>query len=587
MIEMNFRNESRVGRAGLPLLLAVACLLPAGRLAAGEGEQVVVAYNKRMSGSKDVAEYYAKARGVPKDQVIGLDLGTDENITREKFEDDLREPLAKQFVKRGFWKTGPLTIRDTNGTPVRTVTGVTESKVRYLVLCHGVPLRIYPSTNIVEAGSAEVRPELRRNEAAVDSELAMLPWARTDLTLNGPAVNYTFGSTNHALFHPTNAILMVARLDGATPQIARGLVDKALMAETNGLWGRAYFDLRGITNGPYALGDRWIGTAAEVSIIAGFETVVDRQAGLFPVTMPMSHIALYAGWYSGSVEGPFALNGVEFMPGAIAYHLHSFSAPSVRMKTAGWVGPLIAKGATASMGSVWEPYLSGTPEIGIVFARLLMNGFTFGEAAYSGSMMLSWMTTVVGDPLYRPFGTDLRQQYERLRAQKSPDVAWALMRLVNLNLVRGVPVAECATVLENAPETKDSSVLLEKLGDLYSAQGKPASAVLMWKRALEPETSLQQNIRIMLKLAERLASLDRDRESLDVYAKFLKAYPDYQGRLQVLRHAEPLARELEPALALAYTNEISRLTPPPPPPKTNAPGGAASSGAAKPAAQRR
>src|SRR5207247_11155568 len=61
-----------------------------------------------------------------------------------------------------------------------------------------------------------------------------------------------------ASLHPTNGILMVTRLDGPTAAIARGLVDKAIQAETDGLWGRAYFDVRGLTNGSYKLGDDWI-----------------------------------------------------------------------------------------------------------------------------------------------------------------------------------------------------------------------------------------------------------------------------------------------------------------------------------------
>ncbi len=39
---------------------------------------------------------------------------------------------------------------------------------------------------------------------------------------------------------------MVCRLDGPTPQIARGLVDKAISAEKTGLHGFAYIDSRGI-----------------------------------------------------------------------------------------------------------------------------------------------------------------------------------------------------------------------------------------------------------------------------------------------------------------------------------------------------
>ena len=67
------------------------------------------------------------------------------------------------------------------------------------------------------------------------------------LPLAGPLPNWTYGVTNAAALNPTNGILMVARLDGPTASIAQGLVDKALQAERDGLWGRAYFDARGLT----------------------------------------------------------------------------------------------------------------------------------------------------------------------------------------------------------------------------------------------------------------------------------------------------------------------------------------------------
>lgn len=544
------------------LLLLTAVLCPFRLPAASSGTQVAVAYNQRMKGSKEVAEHYAEMRGVPREHLIPLDVRTEETISRKVFEDDIRAPLAKQFVKRGLWQTGPSPLRDPSGGTVRTINAVTASKVRYLVLCYGVPLRVQPDTNVVEKASADLRPELRKNEAAVDSELALLPWPREDVVLTGPAMNRCYGVTNPAALDPTNGILMVTRLDGPTLEIARGLVDKAIFAETNGLWGRAYFDLRGITNGGFAQGDRWIANAAEVASLTGFETVVDTNPERFPASFPMSHIALYAGWYTANVDGPFALKVVEFVPGAIAYHLHSTSAFTLRNAGQGWVGPFLAKGATASLGCVWEPYLSGTPDIGYVFARLFLNGMTFGEAAYAGSTMLSWMTTVVGDPLYRPGVADLRAEYERLSSAKSPDAAWAWLRLVNLNLARGMSPQEATGLLEGPPETRGSSVLLEKLGDLYAAQGKPSSAALTWKQALEKPASLQQTIRLELKLAEGLVGLDRRREALEVYGCFLRSYPDYQGRLQVLRVAESQAREYDPAAALAYTNEITRLVTP-------------------------
>ena len=132
----------------------------------------------------------------------------------------------------------------------------------------------------------KMRPEMRRDEAAVDSELALLPLIEEKLPLAGPLRNPVYTTTNRASLHPTNGVLLVARLDGPTPEIARGLVDKALQAEADGLWGRAYFDLRSITEPGYKPGDDWIRGAAEICWRMGFETDRGREPGHVPGRVP-------------------------------------------------------------------------------------------------------------------------------------------------------------------------------------------------------------------------------------------------------------------------------------------------------------
>src|SRR5204863_5508185 len=149
-----------------------------------------------------------------------------------------------------------------------------------------------------------------------DSELALLPLIEQKLPLGGPLKNILFGVTNAGWLHPTNGLLLVTRLDGPSPEIARGLVDKALQAEVDGLWGRAYFDLRNITDPGYKMGDDWIRGASEVCRHLGFETTVDERSGTFPASFPMSQIAFYMGWYDEDASGPFTQPKVEFMPGA-------------------------------------------------------------------------------------------------------------------------------------------------------------------------------------------------------------------------------------------------------------------------------
>jgi uncharacterized protein (TIGR03790 family) len=549
---MNFRKQYKQMTFKQTLLLGIA--MTAGTLslrAAGPGDEVLVVYNSRMPESKSVADHYAQRRQVPTNQILGLELTTDEEISRTEFQDALQRPLAKALESRKLWHIASQIVPATNGQPGRVEWRVVNSRIRYLVLCYGVPLRITANPLLKERGMEKLRPELQRNEAAVDNELACLPWVEQKLPLSGPLPNQLYTVTNAALLHPTNGILLVARLDGPSADLARGLVDKAIQAETDGLWGRAYFDLRGLTDPAYKPGDDWIRTAAELSRLVGFETVIDTNAATFSTGFPMSHIGLYAGWYDNDASGPFSRPTVEFMPGAFAYHIQSYSAATLRSTTRNWVGPLLAKGVTATMGAVTEPYLSGTPDLGVFFGRFLFFGFTFGEAAYAAQPVLSWQTTVIGDPLYRPFGKGPQEQHLDLERRHSKLVEWSHLKVVNLNLAKNTPAAQLPAYLEEIETTKQSAVLTEKLADLYAALGKPLSAVRSYQAALKLDPSPQQRVRLRLVLGEKLQEQDRHDEAVENYRRLLEEAPDYPDRQAI---ADKLAALEAKAAQSAATN---------------------------------
>lgn len=512
--------------------------------AAGAGEEVIIVYNSRSPDSKAVAEYYAQRRQVPASQIFGFELSTNEEMTRVEFREELQRPLAKALEKQKLWHIASRIIPMTNPGPARVDWVVTESRIRYAVLCYGVPLKIQADSTLNEEGAEKLRPELRRNEAAVDSELALLPLHEQKLLLAGPLRNPVYALTNAAWLHPTNGVLLVARLDGPSVEVARGLVDKALKGEADGLWGRAYIDLRNTTEPGYKLGDEWIRNAGEICRRLGFETVVEDTPATFPAGFPMSQIALYIGWYNQDASGPFALPEVEFMPGAFAYHLHSFSATTLRSLTRGWVGPLVGKGATASMGSVYEPYLMGTPDMAVFTARFLYYGFSFGEAAYASQQVLSWQTTVVGDPLYRPFMKSPEALQDEFQQNHSKLLDWVYLRLVNINLASGKPLGDCVKVLEDLDFTRQSAVLTEKLGDLYAAQGKPSSATHEWQEALKLGPSPQQRVRLRLQLGAGLESLARAPDAYQDYESLLQESPAYPDKPAIYQKLLALARKL-------------------------------------------
>lgn len=549
-------------------VFAAACV--AARLAGGvllgsdAGSEVVVLFNSKVPESKTVAEYYAGRREVPANNLIGIDFPDVNGISRSDYNRLVAEPLILELSRRGLAVFRRESIPAHDGRPARVSYLTLGSSIRYLLLSFGTPYRVAPDPSIDavrdEGAPATIPAELRRNEASMDSELTLLPiFGRNPIfgALNNPYLMVT----NTSLLHPTNGVLLVTRLDGPTPAIAKGLVDSAIEAERDGLNGRAYFDLRNI-GGAYKTGDDWIGHAAEMARAAGYDTVVDRQPATFGAGFPMSQIAIYAGWYAESACGPLALPKVEFMPGAIAYHLHSYSAQTPREPHAHWVGPLLAKGAAVTLGCVDEPYLEATPNIGGFLERLIVQRFTVGEAGVACQPALSWQTIVVGDPLYRPFGQSPAQLADR--HGQHPLAAWAMVRKANLAVAYGRPAAAVAAGLTNAPLAQTSPVLAEKIADLEASKPNLPLAVEWAGRALAHGGTPQQRSRLWRQLAE-WQSASSPLEAVHSLDQFAEEFPDHPDLLAIREHELELARAARrPAIVLRVEAEIRQLKSKPP-----------------------
>lgn len=510
--------------------------------AANPGDEVVVIYNQRMPGSKMVAEHYAERRQVPANQVFGFDLTTNEVVSRREYRDSLEKPLAKKLENNKLWHIGSDVLHATNNSKGKVVWRVKESKIRYAVLCYGVPLRIDNDPTVKEEPDPAMNPLLLRNGAAVDSELALLPCIEQNLPLLGPKPSAHYTVTNAAALNPTTGILMVTRLDGPSAEIANRLVDKAMEAETNGLCGRGYFDCRNLpTNSPYRIGDDWILAAANVCrFFGGYDVTIDENPETFPAEFPMSQIGIYCGWYDGDVSGPFTQKNVEFMPGAFAYHLQSFSAATLRSTWKQWAGPLLAGGATVTMGCVDEPYISGTPDLSVFFVRWVGMGFTFGEAAYASQQTLSWQATIIGDPLYRPFNKPIQALLEEQQRTQNKAVEWSYVRAVNINVFRGRRRSDMESFLQSLPLTKESAVLSEKLADLYDGEGRPSSTIEEYANTLKLNPSPLQRVRIRLNLADKLTALGKTNEASADLRALLAEEPDYPGKSTVEKKLQDL-----------------------------------------------
>jgi tetratricopeptide (TPR) repeat protein len=198
----------------------------------------------------------------------------------------------------------------------------------------------------------------------------------------------------------------------------------------------------------------------------------------------------------------------------------------------------------------------------VFVSRWLQLGFSYGEAACASQPVASWQTTVVGDPLYRPFGRNPQKLHDELLLRHSPLIEWSHLRWVDLMLARGTPAAEGARYLETQAITKQSAILAEKLAGLYRQEGKADLAIKSFRQALSLHPSPQTAVRLTLALGEQLEAAGQGAEALKLDEDFLKNTPGWPGALPLYQEMEALAGKLgDRARAARYAAEIKKLAP--------------------------
>ena len=373
-------------------LLSVSCTLHAQRAGADElSSETVVVYNTKFPDSRALAEYYVSRRRIPASQVIGLDCPVTEEISRDEYDRTIAMPLRAKFDHQHWW-----TISDSGLS--RTVT---SNKIRFIALIRGMPLKIR-SQLFYPGDFPDLRsPVTRANDKAVDSELATLGFFRRQIS--GPLQNPYFRSFE-SIRKADPRLMLVARLDAPSADDVRRMINDSLATEqSGGLRGWTYLDARGTSDPAYKFGDDWLKNIDKNSLDLGRPAIIDLKEALFPRGYPMTHVMLYFGWYSDHPDGVFLDPQFRFLPGAIGVHIYSWSSSTIREPPGSWVTSIIDHGAAATLGNVYEPYLQLTPMLDLFHAHLIL-GMTFAESAYASLIGVSWMTTMIGDPLYRPFG---------------------------------------------------------------------------------------------------------------------------------------------------------------------------------------
>jgi len=506
------------------IFLAVMIAIEARSAEPSLAASTVVIYNKAAPDSGELARFYAKQRGIATDHIVGVTCSTDEEISREEYDLNIAGPLRETFKARKWW-----TLRETQ----EQQTAVMATSIRFVAVIKGVPLKIKPTTDPYPGDQSTGGPVSGHNEASVDSELALL--GLFSHQISGPLRNLYFQSFKAISEMENPVLLLVCRLDAPNAETVRRMIVDAIATEKKGLWGRAYVDGAHETAAGYALGDQWLGEIPTQLHKVGVPVVYENTPALFPDGYPMTDCALYYGWRTEKAVGPFAQPDFRFSRGAIAVHLHSYSAMSLRDPNSFWVAPLLSHGAAATLGNVYEPYLQFTAHLNIFNDRLL-HGFTFAESAYSSIEVLSWMSVMVGDPLYRPYASWLQLE---AAADSAKSDSWKMYHDFAVQNFSNSS-AQYRSLARQVASRARNCTMMEDLGLMEATDGNFAGAISYLAQAHSCYSTRDDILRVILEEADVWNKLKKPKRGIELLRTAL--------RVSGNAPAAPLLRNLEQEL---------------------------------------
>ena len=488
-------------------------------------DATIVVFNKNAPDSVELAKFYAQKRNIPRDHLVALDCSSEEEISRDQYDSTIAEPIRAAFKERQWWKT-----RSGDGGTEK----VLSSTVRFVAIIKGVPLKIRAATGY-EGDVAGQGPIGNRNDSSVDSELATLGIYSRQIS---GALNNPYYRDFRPITEFSDApLLLVCRLDAPTAAVVRGMITDAIAAEKNGLWGRAFIDGAHNTSGGLQIGDKWMNEIVQQLHKAGLPAVFDDTPQLFPDGYPVSDCALYYGWYADHLSGAFTQSGFRFTPGAIAVHIHSYSASTLRDPNANWCAPLLMRGAAATVGNVYEPYLQLTTELDLLNDRLL-HGFTFAESAYMATHVLSWMSVMIGDPLYRPFTnwTQLEPRHDGARGTQS----WKQYHDFAVQNV-SKPAPEFRQLARQFAARSRNGAMIEDIASMEARDGNLLVATTLFAQARATYSSRDDIVRVVLEESDAWIRLGKPKRALDLIRSV--------SRIVSSSPALPLLQKLEQEIA--------------------------------------
>lgn len=357
-------------------------MMPVPSASALDASGVLVLYNSADADSQAIASYYAQKH--PGVSLLGLENVPDgEVISAGDYLDVLRPQILPAM----------------------------HGGVDCLVTTKGLPLRIDNASQSNRYSSLE--SELARIDT-IDSIPLMgnqkyylpEPWGGNPLALN--PYFQPLGSDPAGFDHAVYGTRLTARLDGFSVNDIRESLDHAQQAFFGRPGGMLLLD-----DAPEISYDLMPRLHDEVLDPMNVPHVMDNTDGFVQdvngrVTGYISH-GVHGGACRDYLHNPE--NGIRFSvaPGAIFHTWESYNAYTFDKDTAdalpayrkhGLIAEWLDYGGTAGVGVVEEPTAGCFTVLNEDrFWEMMLSGMSFAESAWAATMQLSFVNTVVGDPL--------------------------------------------------------------------------------------------------------------------------------------------------------------------------------------------
>ncbi len=398
MVKYKYMRIGKIFILLLTILLPIKIVfaLSATNEPVATASEVIVIYNSdyitdsnsdTVQDSLELANYYKNKRSVPNGNVIGVSAPLTEVITRAEYN----------------------TLKSTVETAI-TNAGLADT-AKYIVLIHGMPLKIYPTDGNTSSLSSDY--------ASVDSAMTLLyqtnhnngysdgnPYYNADSTLT---LNYRFKPNSIAFEGAGNfgevLKFLVTRLDGYTVSDVKGMIDRAYNANTT---GAGYYVLDGHTN----LGSNQNSDAH--TVLKSLKKNVypnPYTVGLTPITTAPGSVIAYTshGKYS-DLPADYYNNTLDFtyLNGAVTSTYESFNnftytednSGTSPYELHGQVAQFIRAGGSGGIGNAYEPFIQLIAQEDIWMPAYSI-GYTWADSVYMSLPSIDWTTVVTGDPLMR------------------------------------------------------------------------------------------------------------------------------------------------------------------------------------------